>query len=127
LCPTKVTVSMRRVLLRFYQGAGLVVARVGLWGAEMGVRFRSRWEKVQDGTELCTKELVLGGFPGNEGYCVHGEGTVEVLSSCWIAGGDGWLVGFRVQVEQCIKVGKSRWNKLTQQGVSSRRFRVERR
>jgi hypothetical protein len=97
LCPTKVTVSMRRVLLRFYQCAGLLVARVGWWGAEMGVRFWPRWEKVQDGTELRTKESVLGGFACNEGYCVHGEGTVEVLSSCWVGGGHGWVVGFRVQ------------------------------
>ena len=94
--------------MRCYQGAGLLVARVGLWGAEMGVRFRPRWKKVQDGTELRTKESVLGGFPCNEGYCVHGEGTLEVLSSCWVAGGHGWLVGFRVQVKQCVKVGKSR-------------------
>jgi hypothetical protein len=83
--------------LRFYQVAESLVARVGLWGAEIGVRFRPRWEKVQDGTEPRTKQSVLGGFPCNEGYCVHGEGTLEVLSSCWVAGGHGWLVGFRVQ------------------------------
>jgi hypothetical protein len=33
----------------------------------------------------------------NEGYRIHGEGTVEVLSSSWVTGGQGWLVGFRVQ------------------------------
>jgi hypothetical protein len=49
-----------------------------LWGVEMGVRFWPRWEKVQDRTEPHTKESVLGGFPCNKGYCVHGEGTLEV-------------------------------------------------
>jgi hypothetical protein len=86
----------------------LLVAKGGLGGAEMRVRFGQRWEKVRDGTEPRTKESVLGGFPCNEGYCVHGEGTVEVLSSCWVAGGHGWVVGFRVQVKECVKVGKSR-------------------
>jgi len=88
---------MGRVLLRFYQVAESLVARVSLWGAEMGVRFRPRGVKVQDGTQPCTKESVLGGFPCNEGYCVHGEDTLEVLLSFWITSGQGWLVGFRVQ------------------------------
>ena len=46
---TKVTVSMGRVLLRFYQVAGLLVAMVGLWGSEYKLNNVSKWES-QDGT-----------------------------------------------------------------------------
>jgi hypothetical protein len=75
----------------------LLVAKGGLGGAEMRVRFGQRWEKVRDRTEPRTKESVLGGFVWNKGCSIHEEGALEVLLSFWVGGGQGWVVGFRVQ------------------------------
>jgi hypothetical protein len=82
--------------MRLYQVVVLLVAKGDLGGAEMRVRFGQRWEKVRDETEPCTKESVLGGFLWNKGCSIHEEGTLEVLLSFWVAGGQGWVVGFRV-------------------------------
>jgi hypothetical protein len=69
----------------------LLVAKGGLGGAEMRVRFRQRWEKVRDGTEPRTNESVLGGFLWNKSCSVHEEGTLEVLSSCWVLWVQEWI------------------------------------
>src|SRR5438270_515737 len=71
------------------------------------------WENPQDGQDLCPMESIPTGFLANGVHRTYGEHVVDVISSTGVAGGKGWVVGWKGNVPQCGEIARGRLCLLT--------------
>lgn len=81
---------MKDTFLMFYQVVGSLGLNGGPWDVEMRGELSPKVGNGHRGIYSRTKESVLGGFLLNEGYKIHYECTLEVLSSGGVTESKGW-------------------------------------